>query len=68
MPARPSRRRDQLLGIALTGVLALGVAAAAAAVAIGFGIFVVAMPLTTLAIAILAVWGVWRAYWRRRAR
>jgi membrane protein implicated in regulation of membrane protease activity len=63
---RPARRRDQLLGLALTGALLLAIGAAAVALVVGLGLFVVAMPLTTAAIAAVAAWAGWRVVRRRR--
>jgi hypothetical protein len=65
---RPARRRDQLAGWALTAVLAVVVLAAGGALLVGFGLFVVAMPLTTAAIAAVGLWASWKLLRRRRAR
>lgn len=64
---RPARRRDQLLGWALTAVLALAALAGGTALLLGAGLLVVAMPLTTGAVAAVAAWAGWRV-WRNRRR
>jgi membrane protein implicated in regulation of membrane protease activity len=63
---RPSRRRDQLLGLALTGALVFAMGAAVVGLVLALGLFVVAMPLTTAAIASVAAWAGWRLVRRRR--
>jgi len=63
---RPPRRRDQLLGLALTGALVLAMGAAAVALVLALGLFMVAMPLTTAAVAAVAAWAGWRIVQRRR--
>lgn len=65
---RPPRRRDQLLGVALTAALALAAIVAAAVLLLGLGLFAVAMPLTTAAFATVAAWAGWRVLKRRRVR
>jgi hypothetical protein len=63
---RPARRRDQLLGIAFTALLALVAVAGLVAALVGLGLFVVAMPLTTAAVGAVAGWAAWRVVKQRR--
>ncbi|MFP4125142.1 MAG: hypothetical protein ACLFU0_00635 [Alphaproteobacteria bacterium] len=63
---RPARRRDQLLGVALTGLLLLLAVAAILGGVVALGLLMVAMPLTTAAIAAVAAWSGWRVLKRRR--
>ena len=63
---RSSRRRDRLIGWALTLGLAVALVAAAGGLVLALGLFVVAMPLTTGAIAAVVVWAGWRLLLRRR--
>jgi len=65
---RPARRRDQLLGVALTGLLLLLAVAGILGGLVALGLLVVAMPLTTAAIAVVAAWAGWRVVKRRRVR
>jgi len=55
-----------LLGLALTGALVLAMGAAAVALVLALGLFMVAMPLTTAAVAAVAAWAGWRIVQRRR--
>jgi hypothetical protein len=63
---RPPRRRDQLLGIALTGLMVLAAVAGLVGALVALGLLVVAMPLTTAAIAAVAAGAGWRVVKRRR--
>ncbi len=52
--------RDQALGWALTALLGVAVCAGALVVGGSLMLLVVAMPLTTIAVALVVIWALWR--------
>ena len=63
---RPPRRRDQLVGWTLTVALVIALTGAAGTLLVAVGLLMVAMPITTAAIATVLVWAGWRVIARRR--